>query len=68
MRSQNPVVIPRNHHIEAVIEASIDSEDPASAKRLWEVLKTPYQAGPDTAKYQDAPTDGDAGYRTFCGT
>jgi hypothetical protein len=30
-------------------------------------LASPYEAGDDLTKYQDAPPD-DCNYRTFCGT
>ena len=34
---------------------------------LLEALASPYEAGPELAKYQDPPAD-DCNYRTFCGT
>ena len=68
MRRHNPVVIPRNHHVEAVIEACTDALDPAPAQRLLDVLRAPYEELAHTADYQDPPTDNDRGYQTFCGT
>lgn len=68
MRRHNPVVIPRNHHVEAVIEQCYQSLDPAPAERLLEVLRSPYQESPLTGEFQDPPADGDRGYQTFCGT
>ena len=68
MRRHNPVVIPRNHHVESVLAQVAEGSDPTPAERLLEVLRSPYEALPETAHYQDPPADGDATYRTFCGT
>lgn len=68
MQRQNPLVIPRNHHVEAVILAAVVEGDPAPAERFLDVLRAPYELGPNTPRYQDPPADLDAGYRTFCGT
>jgi uncharacterized protein YdiU (UPF0061 family) len=68
MRRHNPRVIPRNHHVEAVLAACVDEGDIAPAEALLQVLRRPYELGPATADYQDAPPDGDRGYQTFCGT
>lgn len=68
MRRTNPLVIPRNHHVEAALAAVTDSGDIAPTERLVAVMRDPYQAGPDTAAYADPPPGGDQGYQTFCGT
>lgn len=68
MRSQNPVVIPRNHHMEAVIRSCIETGSADDAEAFLAVLKTPYQETIATAQYQDAPADNDRDYQTFCGT
>lgn len=68
MRSVNPVVIPRNHHMERVIKNCIETQTPDSAIEFLQVLKDPYQLKKDTHLYQDLPSDGDSGYQTFCGT
>ena len=68
MTRSNPVLIPRNHHVEAVLAACHEDGDASAAERFIEVLRSPYEDGPDTARYQDPPSDGDRGYRTFCGT
>jgi uncharacterized protein YdiU (UPF0061 family) len=68
MRPANPVVIPRNHHVEAALSAAVDEGDLAPARRLVEVLRAPYSVGPDTSDYQDPPAGGDGNYQTFCGT
>jgi len=68
MSQHSPVVIPRNHHVEAAIARCTETLDPAPAERLLEVLRAPHEALPRTAEYQDPPADGDRNYRTFCGT
>ena len=68
MQQHNPVVIPRNHHVEAVIRRCSQALNPAPAERLIEVLRSPYQESPLTGEFQDPPADGDRGYQTFCGT
>ncbi|WP_462325950.1 protein adenylyltransferase SelO [Desulfoplanes sp.] len=68
MRSCNPVVIPRNHHVEAVIAECVQSGKPDPAQALLRVLGSPYAEVDQTRQYQDPPLDGDKGYQTFCGT
>jgi len=68
MRKQNPVVIPRNHHVEAVLGTCEQTGEASSAEEFLQVLRPPYEELAQTAKYQDQPKDGDRYYRTFCGT
>ena len=68
MKGKNPVVIPRNHHVEAVLKACEDSGNTRAADEFLSVLRSPYNELPNTVNYQDLPVDGDAGYHTFCGT
>jgi uncharacterized protein YdiU (UPF0061 family) len=68
MRSQNPVVIPRNHHMEATIESCVIDGSTAEAEAFLAVLKYPYLELDTTKHYQDPPVDGDRHYQTFCGT
>ncbi len=68
MRQSNPVVIPRNHHMENVIQTCIRTGDANSAEDFLEALKSPYAVTRKTLQFQDTPDDADSGYRTFCGT
>lgn len=68
MRSQNPLVIPRNHHVEAVIASCVETGSAEAAEQFLSVLRSPYEATELTARYQDIPADGDRYYQTFCGT
>jgi len=68
MRRANPVVIPRNHHVEAAIRACEREEGTELVERFLQVLRSPYENLAHTVEFQDLPADGDRFYRTFCGT
>jgi uncharacterized protein YdiU (UPF0061 family) len=68
MRRQNPMVIPRNHHMEKVLEACEKSGKNMAAEAFLQVLRSPYEAQEQTSEFQDPPGDGDKNYKTFCGT
>ena len=68
MRTANPAFIPRNHRVEAMIEAAVERQDYAPFETLLTVLSRPYDDQPDFAHYAEAPEGGGRGYRTFCGT
>ncbi len=68
MKQKNPLVIPRNHHIERVLATSQESGDLSALQQLLTVLQQPYSKLDNTAMYQDAPADNDENYHTFCGT
>ncbi|MFH1342977.1 MAG: protein adenylyltransferase SelO [Pseudomonadota bacterium] len=68
MRSVNPAFIPRNHRVEAVIEAAVNRDDFAPFEELLAVLAKPYQDQPDFAGYADPPQPHQCVLQTFCGT
>jgi uncharacterized protein YdiU (UPF0061 family) len=68
MRQHNPVVIPRNHHVEKVIQACEQTGRSTLAEKFLQVLRSPYEELAQTSDYQDPPSDGDENYKTFCGT
>ncbi|SON48701.1 protein adenylyltransferase SelO [Vibrio tapetis] len=68
MRKSNPLVIPRNHHIESVISQCELTGKPESAIAILKVLTSPYHENSETKHYQDAGDDNDKYYQTFCGT
>lgn len=68
MRRQNPVIIPRNHHMEAVIESCIETGSADAAEAWLAALRKPYKYTASTDTFQDPPSDGDRHYQTFCGT
>ncbi|WP_316368737.1 protein adenylyltransferase SelO [Candidatus Thiodiazotropha sp. CDECU1] len=68
MRQANPVVIPRNYHMEQVIQECLESGDASVAEVFLDVLRSPYQSTNKTLQFQVVPEDADVGYQTFCGT
>jgi len=68
MRQHNPVVIPRNHHVEEVIQECEETGRVTSAEKFLQILRSPYEELAETSQYQDTPSDGDKNYQTFCGT
>lgn len=68
MGQHNPVVIPRNHHVEAAVQECEQNGEVALAENFLQVLRSPYKELAGTSQYQDPPRDGDANYQTFCGT
>lgn len=68
MRRHNPVVIPRNHHIEEAIQECEQDGTTTLAEKFLQVLRSPYVELAHTAEFQDPPRDGDKGYLTYCGT
>ncbi|MDB5637664.1 MAG: hypothetical protein JWP51_2572 [Bradyrhizobium sp.] len=68
MRSVNPAFIPRNHRIEAVIEAAVNRDDFAPFEELLAVLSKPYEDQPAYAGYADPPEPHQCVLQTFCGT
>jgi len=68
MNNNNPVLIPRNHHVEAVLKACEESGSAQAAEEFLAALRSPYETLESTKNYQDTPSDGDKFYRTFCGT
>lgn len=68
MQANNPLVIPRNHHVEMILNEVESTLDGSKALEFLEVLKTPYAMSKHTAKYQDNNPEFNKSYQTFCGT
>ena len=67
MRQANPAIIPRNHRIEAAIQAAVTDNDFTPFHDLVDALATPYAdhpEGPNTLP----PRDDQRVTQTFCGT
>jgi uncharacterized protein YdiU (UPF0061 family) len=65
MQRSNPAVIPRNHRMEAMIDAAV-AGDMAPFERLMKALATPFEnTDPDL---QRPPTEAEIVPATFCGT
>lgn len=68
MRSANPVYVPRNHRVEAVLAAAIERDDYGPFEEFLKVLARPFEERAEFADYAEpAPAD-QCVYRTFCGT
>jgi serine/tyrosine/threonine adenylyltransferase len=68
MHSVNPAFIPRNHLIEAVIDAAVNRDDFAPFEQLLVVLSKPYEDQPTLAGYAEPPKPHQRVLQTFCGT
>ncbi|MFJ8244840.1 YdiU family protein [Peribacillus asahii] len=68
MRDSNPAIIPRNHRVEAALEAAVKQGDYTVMERLLQVLSNPYAHSPEQAEYATLPAESTRPYRTFCGT
>ena len=68
MQRVNPAFIPRNHRIEAVIQAAMNRDDYAPFEELVTVLSKPFEEQPSFAAYADPPEAGQRVTQTFCGT
>jgi uncharacterized protein YdiU (UPF0061 family) len=68
MRAVNPAFIPRNHRIEAVVQAAVASDDYAPFEELLAVLAKPYEEQPAFADYANPPEPHQRVLQTFCGT
>ena len=68
MQTQNPLVIPRNHWVEKVLDSVVLTGDLAAFNHLLKVLQSPYQATTGIEMYQTPPENGDGFYATYCGT
>jgi uncharacterized protein YdiU (UPF0061 family) len=67
MRAVNPAYIPRNHRVEAVIQAAL-TEDFAAFEELLTVLAKPYEDQPAFVRYAEPPLQSERVLQTFCGT
>ena len=67
MRSVNPIVIPRNHKVEEVLEAA-NKDDLNPFHDFLKVLAKPYENQSKTNNYQSPAPPSEKKYQTFCGT
>jgi serine/tyrosine/threonine adenylyltransferase len=67
MHSVNPLVIPRNHKVEEILEAANDNNI-APMKELIKILENPYSNQSNISEYQLLKSNKNKKYQTFCGT
>ena len=65
MKKNNPIVIPRNHKVEEVLEAA-NNNDLKPMYELLSILKKPYTKQINIEKFQTPSNN--QNYQTFCGT
>jgi len=68
MQAANPALVPRNHLVEAVIDAALQRGDLGPFEDLLAALEHPYEDRPDLARYAARPGPAGRPYQTFCGT
>ena len=67
MRLANPAIIPRNHRVEAVLNAAVDGDiNPLEA--FLQALANPWDEGHDAYYYMRPPAPDEVVQKTFCGT
>jgi uncharacterized protein YdiU (UPF0061 family) len=67
MRSANPAFIPRNHRVEAALNAA-EADDYSAFHKLLEILQRPYDDQPQVIEYAQPPQPSERVLQTFCGT
>lgn len=68
MDQVNPLHIPRNHLVEAVIRAAEDAADFGPFQRLLGIVTDPYRVRPEDESFARPALPGQRVTRTFCGT
>lgn len=67
MKRHNPVVIPRNHRVEAALHAA-ENGDLSVMEELLQMLSNPYAYTKEQIEYGVAPQQVNPSYQTYCGT
>ncbi|MCR9108754.1 protein adenylyltransferase SelO [Marivita sp. XM-24bin2] len=67
MSAANPVLIPRNHRIETMIDAAVAGDD-SQFTRLMSAYAKPFDENPDFADLRSPPAPNEVVQATFCGT
>jgi len=68
MRRANAAFVPRNHRIEQVIVAAVESQDFQLFFDLLAALSRPFEDQPQFAKFLEPPRPEERVLQTFCGT
>jgi len=64
----NPAFIPRNHQVEAMIEAAVQRDDFSVFERMLDVLSRPFDDQPNERVLAQPPLPHERVAATFCGT
>ncbi len=68
MRRANPAFIPRNHLVEAVIQAAVTRDDFQPFEDLLDVVTRPFEDRPGFDRYTQPAAPEERVHQTFCGT
>jgi uncharacterized protein YdiU (UPF0061 family) len=68
MNRTNPAIIPRNHLVEAALQAASRDGEMAPIERLLQALAQPFDTPEEFDDLRQPPSEPDAHYRTYCGT
>jgi uncharacterized protein YdiU (UPF0061 family) len=68
MRRANPAFIPRNHLVEAALNAAVEREDFEPFEKMLDVISRPYDDRPEFAQYEIPARPEECVQQTFCGT
>jgi serine/tyrosine/threonine adenylyltransferase len=68
MRAVNPIFVPRNHLVEAALNAAVERQDFRPFERLLDVVLRPYESRPGLDRYAAAAHPDERVTATFCGT
>jgi serine/tyrosine/threonine adenylyltransferase len=68
IRRVNPAFIPRNHRVEAALEAASTHGDFGPFLKLLNILEHPYDDQPDHAEFEQPAAPAERVLRTYCGT
>lgn len=69
MKQANPWLIPRNHQVEAALDAAVDNSDLTPFENLLAAIRSPFDEREADRQYTEpAAPEITASYQTFCGT
>ena len=68
IRKENPIFIPRNHLVEAALNAAELEDDYSQFQQLLEIVTSPFDERPGKEIYSNPPIMVNSNYKTFCGT
>jgi uncharacterized protein YdiU (UPF0061 family) len=68
MRQVNPAYIPRNHLVEAALNAAVSRQDFQPFEELLDVVSRPYEDRPGLKRYATPARPEESVRQTFCGT
>ena len=68
MRGANPAFIPRNHLVQAVIDAAVTRQDFQPFEELLDVVSRPYNDRAGFERYTLPARPEESVTQTFCGT